>query len=130
MAHVPDLTNSLRTRPADRPRPLPARNQQREPDQAQAFLCDHDELARATPDHHEVVVETIAATTNKIGLSVQPGLDTNAYPKGIKISDKQMAIVESAHLRRHDFHGRWSYTLNADCETAGNDNTTAPDHRA
>jgi hypothetical protein len=59
---------------------------------------------------HEVVVETIAATTNKSGLSVQAELDTNTYPKGIKISDKQMAIFESAHLRRHDFHGDWNYT--------------------
>jgi len=79
---------------------------------------------------HEVVVETIAATTNKSGLSVQAELDTNTYPKGIKISDKQMAIFESAHLRRHDFHGDWNYTLSADTETAGNDNTTRPDHRA
>jgi hypothetical protein len=79
---------------------------------------------------HEVVVETIAATTNNSGLSVQAELDTNTYPKGIKISDKQMAIFESAHLRRHDFHGDWNYTLSADTETAGNDNTTRPDHRA
>lgn len=78
---------------------------------------------------HEVVVETIAATTNKSGLSVQAALDTNTYPKGIRISDKQMAIFESAHLRRHDFHGEWNYDLSAD-STAGNDITTRPGPRA
>jgi hypothetical protein len=30
---------------------------------------------------HEVIVETIAATTNKSGLSVHAALDTNIYPK-------------------------------------------------
>ena len=30
---------------------------------------------------HEVVVETIAATTTKTGLTIQAALDTNTYPK-------------------------------------------------
>ena len=37
---------------------------------------------------HEVVVNLIATTTNKKGLKIQCQLDTNAYPKGQKISDK------------------------------------------
>lgn len=79
---------------------------------------------------HEVVVETIAATTNKSGLSVQAALDTNTYPKGIKITDKQMKTFESAHLRRHDFHGEWNYDLTANPEAAGNEVTTRPEPRA
>ena len=79
---------------------------------------------------HEVVVETIAATTNKSGLSVQAALDTNTYPKGIKITDKQMKTFESAHLRRHDFHGEWNYDLSANPEAAVNDTTTRPEPRA
>ncbi|MHB8335266.1 MAG: ISAzo13-like element transposase-related protein, partial [Acidimicrobiales bacterium] len=32
------------------------------------------------------------------------------YPKGVKISDQQLAALP---LRPHDFHGEWNYTLNA-----------------
>jgi hypothetical protein len=79
---------------------------------------------------HEVVVETIAATTNKSGLSVQAALDTNTYPKGIKITDKQMKTFESAHLHRHDFHGEWNYDLGAHSHTPVSDITTRPELRA
>ena len=34
---------------------------------------------------HEVVVETIAATTTATGLTVHADLDTTAYPTGVKI---------------------------------------------
>ena len=72
---------------------------------------------------HEVVVETIAATTTKTGLTIQAMLDTNTYDKDIKITDQQMAAVEVAHLQRHDFHGDWNYTV---CAATG-ENTTHPD---
>ena len=62
---------------------------------------------------HEVIVETIAATTTTSGLTVQSELDTNTYPVGVKIPDKQMwALETSGILTRHDFHGEWNYTLN------------------
>src|SRR6185295_16325058 len=48
---------------------------------------------------HEVVVETIAATTTKTGLSIQAALDTNTYQKGIRITDKAMKAFEAAHLQ-------------------------------
>ena len=51
---------------------------------------------------HEVVVETIAATTSRTGLRIQAMLDTNTYQKGIKITDQQMKTFEAAHLQRHD----------------------------
>jgi Rhodopirellula transposase DDE domain len=61
---------------------------------------------------HEVIVETIAATTTRTGLSVIAELDTSEYPKGIKISDRQMRELEkSGALQRHAFHGEWNYTL-------------------
>ena len=60
---------------------------------------------------HEVVVETIAATTTKTGLTIQAQLDTNTYPRGIKIADKEMKAFEAAHLQRHKFHGDWNYTV-------------------
>jgi transposase len=62
---------------------------------------------------HEVIIETIAATTTKTGLTVRAVLDTSTYPKGIKISDKQMKEFEAAHLERHAFHGDWNYTITA-----------------
>src|SRR5664279_2598985 len=39
------------------------------------------------------VVELIAATTTKTGLQVRCELDTNAYAKGIKVTDAEMAAL-------------------------------------
>jgi hypothetical protein len=60
---------------------------------------------------HQVIVETIAATTTTTGLTVQAALDTGSYEKGIKISDKQMKQLEQHSIRRDPFHGEWNYTL-------------------
>ena len=60
---------------------------------------------------HEVIVQTIAATTTRTGLTVAAELDPAAYPKGIKISDHQMKDLEQRALRRHQFHGEWNYDL-------------------
>ncbi len=61
---------------------------------------------------HEVIVETIAATTTSTGLTVQAELDRATYPTGVKIPDKDMKALEDNHiLTRHDFHGEWNYTL-------------------
>ena len=60
---------------------------------------------------HEVVVNTIAATTTGTGLTVTAELDTASYPKGIKITDQQMRDLECSALHRHEFHGEWNYTL-------------------
>jgi len=57
---------------------------------------------------HEVIVQTIAATTTRTGLRVRAELDTSAYDTGIKISDRQM---DALPLSRHDWHGDWNYTL-------------------
>jgi hypothetical protein len=57
---------------------------------------------------HEVIVNTIAATTTATGLTVRAELDTGLYPTGVKISDHQMAALP---LTRHRFHGTWNYTL-------------------
>jgi hypothetical protein len=61
---------------------------------------------------HDVIVNTIAATTTRTGLSVHAELDTGTYPSGIKIPDKQMqALHDTDVLRRHDWHPEWNYTL-------------------
>ncbi len=56
----------------------------------------------------QVIVSLIAATTTRNGLSVHSQLDTNAYPAGIKVSDKELAQV---NLRRDKFHGEWNYEI-------------------
>jgi hypothetical protein len=67
---------------------------------------------------HEVVVETIAATTTRTGLTVQAMLDTNTYQRGIKISDKEMKAFEARHVQRHEFHGNWNYVIKAASDPA------------
>jgi len=57
---------------------------------------------------HQVIVQLIAATTTKAGLTVRCELDTNSYPAGIKVADAELASV---NLQRHDFHGEWNYTI-------------------
>lgn len=62
---------------------------------------------------HEVIIETIGAVTTKTGLKVRAALDTDTYPKGIRITDKDMKTFETQHLQRHQFHGDWNYTITA-----------------
>jgi hypothetical protein len=57
---------------------------------------------------HEVIVNTIAATTTATGLRVRAELDDGAYPTGAQISDAQMAALA---ITRHGWHGDWNYTL-------------------
>ena len=67
--------------------------------------------AEVTGTSHEVIVQTIAATTTRTGLTVAAELDPGHYPKGIKIPDRQMKDLEQQALRRHQFHGEWNYDL-------------------
>ena len=64
-------------------------------------------------ESREVIIETISAVTTRTGLRVQAVLDTGIYPRGIKIPDKEMKAFEATHLRRHQFHGDWNYTIRA-----------------
>lgn len=68
---------------------------------------------RARPlTSHEVIVNTIAATTSRTGLSVHAELDTNTYPTGVKIPDKTMRDLQTnGILQPHSFHGEWNYTI-------------------
>jgi hypothetical protein len=49
-----------------------------------------------------------AATTTGTGLKVRSEIDTQSYPPGIKVSDREVAAID---LRRDQFHGDWNYTL-------------------
>ena len=57
---------------------------------------------------HQVIVNLIAATTTKTGLRVRAEVDPGTYPKGIKVSDKEVAAIR---LERDVFHGEWNYTI-------------------
>jgi Rhodopirellula transposase DDE domain len=57
---------------------------------------------------YRTIVQLIAATTTDTGLRVRAELDENKYPKGVKVSDAQLAAV---NLFRHSFHGDWNYTI-------------------
>ena len=55
-----------------------------------------------------VIIQLIASTTTDTGLTVACQLDANAYEKGIKVSDAEMA---SLNLKPNSFHGEWNYTI-------------------
>jgi hypothetical protein len=57
---------------------------------------------------HQVIVNLIAATTTKSGLRVRAELDPGKYPKGVKVSDEEVAAIR---LERDKFHGEWNYTI-------------------
>jgi len=57
---------------------------------------------------HQVIVQLIGSTTTKTGLTVCCELDTNQYPKGIKVSDEEMQAI---NITRDEFHGEWNYTI-------------------
>ena len=57
---------------------------------------------------YRTIVQLIAATTTATGLKVRAELDENKYPKGVKVSDAELATV---NLSRHPFHGDWNYTI-------------------
>jgi len=63
---------------------------------------------------HEVIVETIAATTTRTGLTVEAELDTSTYDTGITVTDAQ---IDALAMSRHRFHGDWNYTLHTDTDT-------------
>jgi hypothetical protein len=76
---------------------------------------------------HDVIVQTIAATTTRNGLRVHAELDTAPYPTGVKIPDRDMkALTTTGVLARHDFHGEWNYTLHP----AENQPRHAPEEKA
>jgi hypothetical protein len=57
---------------------------------------------------YEVMLELIGSTTTSTGLKVHAEHDTGSYPKGIEVSDEELAAVP---LKPHKFHGEWNYTI-------------------
>jgi hypothetical protein len=56
----------------------------------------------------EIAVNLIAGTKTKAGLRIRAALDARNYPKGIVVTDEDMA---SLFITPERFHGEWNYTL-------------------
>jgi transposase len=56
----------------------------------------------------EVIINLIAATTTRTGLTVYAQLDQRSYPDKIKVTDAQLASVR---LHGDAFHPEWNYTI-------------------
>jgi hypothetical protein len=63
---------------------------------------------------YRTIVQLIAATTTDTGLKVRAELDERKYPKGLKVSDTQLAAI---NISRHSFHSDWNYTISP-CQKA------------
>lgn len=57
---------------------------------------------------YETVVNLIANTRTKEGLTIQAALDNNIYETGVEVSDEDF---ESILLQKNAFHGEWNYTV-------------------
>jgi Rhodopirellula transposase DDE domain len=57
---------------------------------------------------HEVIINSIAATTSQTGLEVYAQLDTRDYPPNVQVTDADLATV---NITRDPFHGEWNYTI-------------------
>jgi hypothetical protein len=57
---------------------------------------------------HQVILQLIAATTTETGLTVTCDIDENSYPKGIAVTDAEMAAI---NIELDPFHGEWNYTI-------------------
>jgi hypothetical protein len=73
------------------------------------LFCHITQTWRGKPlSSRETVVELIASTTTKTGLTVRCELDTRTYQKGIKVSDAEMATL---NIKGDAFHPEWNYTI-------------------
>ena len=57
---------------------------------------------------HQAIVNLIASTTTKAGLTVKAAVDTNEYPTKTKVSDNELAGLS---LKHDAFHGEWNYEI-------------------
>lgn len=57
---------------------------------------------------YETVVNLIAATKTKAGLTVKVRFDKRVYNKGIKVTPDELKKIK---IKKHKFHGEWNYTI-------------------
>jgi hypothetical protein len=71
-------------------------------------LAPSNDFPGETGFFDSLIVNLIASTTTKAGLTVKARLDTNRYQRGIKVSAEELARIA---LEPHEFHGEWNYTI-------------------
>lgn len=57
---------------------------------------------------HKVIVQLIAATTTRSGLSIACDIDATRYQKGEKVSNQELLAI---NIRYDAFHPEWNYTI-------------------
>jgi hypothetical protein len=57
---------------------------------------------------YEVIVNLIASTTTKAGLTVRAALDPRRYETGVEVSADELARLQ---IRPAKFHGDWNYSI-------------------
>ncbi|MBS3025483.1 ISAzo13-like element transposase-related protein [Acidiphilium multivorum] len=57
---------------------------------------------------YQVIVQLIGSTRTDTGLQVACEIDSNLYPRGIKVSDAEMQAI---NISPNAFHGEWNYTI-------------------
>ncbi len=73
------------------------------------LFCHITQTWRGQPlTSRQTVVELIASTTTKTGLTVCCELDTQTYPKGITVTDAEMGAL---NIKRDTFHPEWNYSI-------------------
>ena len=76
------------------------------------LFCHISRTWRARPlASHQVIIDTIAATSTAAGLTVTARLDIGRYPLGAEVSDTRMKELQDRLISRDDFHGAWNYTV-------------------
>jgi len=59
-------------------------------------------------ENYEKILKFIRTTKTEAGLKVRAILNTKEYPKGVKVSDEEMAALS---IRRHRRLPKWNYTI-------------------
>jgi hypothetical protein len=59
---------------------------------------------------YRVIVDLISATKTDTGLTVRCELDPETYPKGVVVSDAELAAIK---IKPAEFHGEWNYTISS-----------------
>lgn len=57
---------------------------------------------------HDVIVNLIASTKTRSGLTVRSEIDDAQYPKGLTVSDADLAAIK---IERNEFHEEWNYCI-------------------
>ena len=58
---------------------------------------------------HATIVNLIANTSTRSGLTVHCMLDKKDYPSKVEVTDAQMSSI---NIKKDPFHGEWNYTIN------------------